>query len=197
MIEWPDRQTEAYLKPFNLAVIVIASSRDGCLIDSARDLGAAQAAIRQRGLQDITAAGWAENIDVARQAVEVALHELRQVQGRDGKLAVEAGFAVEVIGRVAKRLEIRLTDHATLMARAKAASAQLGVKLDGARVTGDLQFFNKEFKRRRRAAEASGQRFMTYNQALARLRAAMAGHAASRFGGEVSEATLLGRVFGE
>jgi hypothetical protein len=75
---------------------------------------------------------------------------------------------------------------------AQAAVARISAVLTAAQATGDLQFFNSEFRRRRAAARAAGTPFMSYGEAMRRLRRELACVAA----GKIS-AVMVARVFGE
>jgi hypothetical protein len=79
----------------------------------------------------------------------------------------------------AARLDVVLSEHTVVLARAKAAMAKLDAKLSAAKSTGALVFFNTEYRGRRLAAHAAGKRFMSYGQAHRRLRKALAGAAAT------------------
>jgi hypothetical protein len=70
-------------------------------------------------------------------------------------------------------LGIALTDHATVLARAKAALARIEAGMAWAQRSGALSEFNREYRRRRLEAQGRGARFMGYAQATARLRRAM------------------------
>jgi hypothetical protein len=91
----------------------------------------------------------------------------------------------------AVRFGVALTEHSIVMARAKAAVSKLDRRLAMAKETGTLAFFNAEYRRRRIAARASGKSFMSYDEAHARLRKALAAAAA---GGSIPE--LLQQVLG-
>jgi hypothetical protein len=77
------------------------------------------------------------------------------------------------IVRAAAELQVPLTNNAVAMTRAKAAIAKLSERIERANDTGRLAPFNAEFKRRRLAARARGERFMSYALARARLRAVL------------------------
>ena len=66
----------------------------------------------------------------------------------------------------AAQLGIPLTEHDEAVARARAAVARINATLAAAHDRGDLQFFNSEFRRRRAAARAAGERFMSYAEAM-------------------------------
>ena len=97
------------------------------------------------------------------------------------------------IPAAARELGVMLTAHDVVIARAKAATARVENALSGAQARGDLQFFNREYKRRRTAAAAAGQSFMSYGQARTRLHKTIATVAAS--GGTLTR-TLIESVFG-
>jgi hypothetical protein len=92
----------------------------------------------------------------------------------------------------AQQLDIPLTDHAVAMARAKVAVVRINAVLAAAHDRGDLKFFNNEFHRRRMAARAVGAAFMSYAEAMRRLRRELAGVAAGRI-----SVVMVARVFGE
>jgi hypothetical protein len=91
----------------------------------------------------------------------------------------------------AGRLDVVLSEHTVVLARARAAVAKLDRRLAMAKETGTLAFFNAEYRRRRIAARASGKGFMSYGAAHRRLRKAIAGAAAT---GSMPE--LMRAVFG-
>jgi hypothetical protein len=77
------------------------------------------------------------------------------------------------IVRAAGELAIPLTPHATTMTRATAALAKLEQRMAAAQDAGALSEFNAEFRRRRIAARARGERFMSYRRAQTRLQAVL------------------------
>jgi hypothetical protein len=74
------------------------------------------------------------------------------------------------IPTAASALLVVLTDHATVLARAKAAVAKIEAGMARAQRDGALSEFNRQYRQRRLEAAADGRRFMTYAQARARLR---------------------------
>jgi hypothetical protein len=62
----------------------------------------------------------------------------------------------------ARALGIALTDHATVLARTKAALAWIEAGMAWAQRTGVLHEFNQEYGRRRLEAQGRGERFMGY-----------------------------------
>jgi hypothetical protein len=97
------------------------------------------------------------------------------------------------IPAAARRLGVVLTEHATVLARAAAASKRIRQTLSEAQGRGDLKFFNAEYKRRRIEAAAVGKSFMTYSQAKAKLHKAIAA-VAGQGGAKMPE--LVRSVFG-
>jgi hypothetical protein len=99
--------------------------------------------------------------------------------------------APAAIVRAAHQLEIPSTNHATAKARAHEAVARLEARTRAASDAGELTVFHQEYKRRRLEAKAAGRRFMSYNQARARLRTLLEQTAAS---GEVP-GSVMNAVF--
>jgi hypothetical protein len=93
----------------------------------------------------------------------------------------------------ARHLGVALTEHAIVVARAAAAATRIKRTLSEAQGRGDLKFFNAEYKRRRGAAVAVGQTFMSYGEARARLQKAIAEAAAKGGNGVTPE--LVSSVF--
>lgn len=100
-----------------------------------------------------------------------------------GQIVRAANANGKDVPAAAARLHVPLRDH-------HAIDAGLNI----AKQRGDLAFFNGAYKARRRAAQAEGHGFMTYGQALRRLRKAVAGAAAN--GGQCTRSVMLS-VFGE
>jgi hypothetical protein len=86
---------------------------------------------------------------------------------------------------------VHLTRRVEVLARATAAVNRIDERLARAQRDGALSGFNQEYRRRRLAAAAAGKRFMSYKQAQARLRKALAGVAA----GKVMTASIVASVF--
>ena len=80
-------------------------------------------------------------------------------------------------------METLVEERATSLAAAEVAAAH---------DRGDLKLFNSEFRRRRTAARAAGERFMSDAEAMRRLRRELACVAAGRI-----TALMVARVFGE
>jgi hypothetical protein len=92
------------------------------------------------------------------------------------KLAGKAPNAAEAEAALHQSATINrtvLTPHKTMMARAEVGAKRVDDYLAGLRGTGILTGFNREFKKRRMAAAATGAGYMTYKIALGRLRLAL------------------------
>jgi hypothetical protein len=181
------------LRRFNIGAVYIIAGSAGfpCIIGSGTDLATELAAARKAWPRNIdppilTAAWWCFDLRTAQQVVTLALaSDLRQAK-RDGlRFAVTVSEATVAITAAAGRLHFRLTDHAAVLARAKAAGVELESKLTAAQDAGQLREFNQEYQRRRLAAKMAGRRFIGYQEARARLRALLAAAAAGKFTGNV------------
>ena len=157
MIEPLPKPVRDYLHEFGLACIYVTPAGR---IGVTRDLADAGA---------IAAALWTKDAATAH-AVVRAIGALRS------PASVEAATA-EVLA-AAKRVDAVLSEHAVVVARARDALTRLDTKIELARQSGTLQFFNSEYRRRREAARAAGKGFMRYGTALAKLRGLLAGAAA-------------------
>jgi hypothetical protein len=91
----------------------------------------------------------------------------------------------------AQRYGVPAAEHSVAVTRARAALAQIDAGLARAQSSGVLAQVNSEYQRRRLAARARGERFMSYVEVKRRLQKAMAGVAA----GDKMPADLLVRVF--
>ena len=80
--------------------------------------------------------------------------------------------AARAILAAAGRLGVTLTEHTTVMRRAKAAVGELDTCLAAVNAAGMLSFFNREYRVRRLAAHAAGRSFLPYAEAHRRLRMA-------------------------
>jgi hypothetical protein len=85
----------------------------------------------------------------------------------------------------AGRPHFRLTDHVVVMERIRTTGIALEDKLTAAQNAGQLREFNKEYQRRRMAAQVAGKKFPAYRTMRARLRALLAATAAGKFSNDV------------
>jgi hypothetical protein len=134
----------------------------------------------------LAAAWWCFDLRTAQQIVTLALaSDLRQAKREGPRFAITVSQATVAITAAAGRLHFRLTEHSAVLARAKAAGVDLESKLTAAQDAGQLREFNQEYQRRRLAANTVGRRFISYQEARARLRALLAAAAAGKFTGNV------------
>jgi hypothetical protein len=80
----------------------------------------------------------------------------------------------------AQQMRLKLTDHHTMVVRARAAIERLGTRLTAAKADGAMKFLNREYRRRRIEANERGESFMPYRAAEQRLRKALADVAAGK-----------------
>jgi hypothetical protein len=120
------------------------------------------------------AAWWARRGDAARIFVGA-----RKATNASGLPAAAA------ILHSARKLGVEITPHAV-------AVAKINTKLAAAQAAGALQFFNQEYQRRRRQAQAQGKGFMSYATARGRLERVLGGVVAGGISAE-----LIARVFDE
>ena len=91
----------------------------------------------------------------------------------DALRLAKAAHASGDIEGVAKRLHIHLTAHADVVERVRERTQRLDEALQRAQDEGLLAQFNHLYRRRRVAAQQSGQHYMTYRNAQRRLRKAI------------------------
>jgi hypothetical protein len=98
------------------------------------------------------------------------------------KVAKAAWFSGDV-PEAARRLQIAVTPHSVVAKRTADRTAALDNAIAEAIDAGVLRRFNSEYRSRRLAAKRNGQRFISYGQALGKLRSVIAGAVAS--GGKI------------
>jgi hypothetical protein len=99
--------------------------------------------------------------------------DAKPVVARARKLAGKSADATASLRQAATDLRATLTPHATAMARAGAAAERLDGYIESLRARGAMKEFTRAFRRRRLAAAANGQGFMSFAVAEARLRKAL------------------------
>jgi hypothetical protein len=169
-LELPDAGVQRYLRRFNIGGVYIIAGSAGfpCIIGSGTDLATELAAARKVWPKNLdppvlAAAWWCFDLRTAQQVVTLALaSDLRQATRDGSRFAVSVREAADAITAAAGRLHFRLTDHAAVLARAKAAGVDLENKLTVAQDEGQLKEFNQEYQRRRLAAKMVGRRFISY-----------------------------------
>jgi hypothetical protein len=130
----------------------------------------------------------------AQRVVTLALASDLRHFTRDGpRFAVTLREASTAIAAAAGRLDVQLTSHDTLLARAGVAVGKIETGLAVAQAGGGLKFFNEEFQKRRREAQTHGKKFMNYGTARTKLFEILAGIAA---GADVDRTKVLEQIFG-
>jgi hypothetical protein len=98
-------------------------------------------------------AAWCFDLHTAQQVATLAIaNDLRLARKNGNRLAVTLREATAAITAAAARLKFRLTQHADILAHAKAAGAPLEGKLAELQNSGDLKVFNMAYARHRTAA---------------------------------------------
>jgi hypothetical protein len=87
----------------------------------------------------------------------------------DGLLVADARTAQRRIENVAAHMGIQLTEHDTVLLRARSAVNYIEQKIDEAQAAGQLSWFNQAYRAWRLQAKQHG-RSMSYAEARARLR---------------------------
>jgi hypothetical protein len=192
-LELPDSNARLYLSRFAVGAVYIICGPTGfpCLIGSGFDLADELAAARKSWPKELdppilAAVWWVFDKRTAQQIASLAVaSDLRQARKEGPRLAVTLAEASAAIVAAAGRLHFRLTDHAVVMQRIRTTGIALEDKLTAAQKAGQLREFNKEYQRRRMAAQLAGEPFIYYSAARARLRAVLAAAADGRFSGDI------------
>jgi hypothetical protein len=192
-LELPDAAARTYLGKFGVgAIYVISGSRGSpCLIgacgaDRADALAHGRKTWPHAGTPVLAAVWWCFDKRTAQQISNlVVASDLRSARKERSCLAVSVAEATAGIVAAAGRLKFKLTDHATVLARAKAGSMAIEDRLVAVQDAGQLREFNKEYQRRRLVAQRAGKKFMDYGVARRRLATLLALVAAGKFSGDV------------
>lgn len=112
---------------------------------------------------------------------------------QDADRLLEAARADGDVRLAAFKLQLPVTDHEVALRRVAHRLHQLDTRLDAAQGRRLMRFFNREYKRRRRAAAAIGVSFMSYPTALAGLRNALVDAIAK---GQLIDGSLVERALG-
>jgi hypothetical protein len=158
MLEPLTKNTIDYLTQFGVTAVYVTV---------AGGIGAASPAELSRA--PVAAAWWARD----RRTALAVINAIGQHHPRD----IEEATAM--ILAAAKRLEVSLSCHSNVVARAQAAMAELNSRLSAAQRAGALSAVNAEYRRRRLVAAASGKKFMQYGEVQRRLRVVLAGAVAT------------------
>jgi hypothetical protein len=197
-LELPGPAARTYLTKFGVGAVYIVCGSTGfsCLIGaSGPELDVALAAARKAWPRDhapvLAAVWWCFDKRTAQQIASLAVaSDLRRAQKQGTCLSVTLTEAMEGITAAAARLQFRLTDHATVLTRVRNSTAVIDGKLTAAQSAGQLREFNKEYQRRRIAAQRAGKKFMDYGVARRRLATSLALVAAGKFSGDVIQKTF-------
>jgi hypothetical protein len=135
---------------------------------------------------DATAIYW-----IAGQAAIAVARRARRLAGANP----HCDEAIAALRQAAAEKRSTLTPHDVAISRAGAAAQRLDEYMASVRGTGVLREFNRAYKRRRMAATARGEGFMTFKTAEARLRNALV--PLLQGNGNVHTATIFADIFGE
>jgi len=202
MIYLPPNEAVAYLAQFPIHGLYIAGPPCGrpCVIGGEVDLNRVVGHISRKWSRlfadtppALHGVWWADRASVAR-VIGLASHDLRTAWRGNSLIDADVATVTAAITAAARRLDVRLADHAVVMARVTGQVGKIRQRVEGSRQTGGLSAFNAEFRRRRLEAQRTGVYFPTYGLALSRLRRATAAHAPGASG--ALPETLLERVFG-
>jgi hypothetical protein len=168
-LKLPRAAEREYLAIYGIVAICVAALPEGpALVWFSRDLLHSLLTLRRRwrGLQ-ITSAYWVKDKTEAR----LICREVNSSLGRDdeGLLAATAKTAQRKVENVAAHMGIALTEHDTVLARARSAVAFIEERIAQAQANGELSWFNSAYRAWRLEAKQHG-RGMSYAEARARLR---------------------------
>ena len=149
-----------------VAVYVVELPTGDTFVGTSRDLLQSLLSIRRRYAgAAIVCAYWVKD------AAEAQLICLEVARGSEGVL-MNARTAQARIETVAARVDVALTDHATILSRVGMAVEYVETKIAEAQAAGELRWFNRAYRAWRLEAKQHG-RTMSYREARARLRRAI------------------------
>ena len=114
--------------------------------------------------------------------------------GDDAFAIANASWMDANVPAAASRLGLTVTPHDVVRRRVAERTSKIDDAIAQALDAGVLKEFNSQYRARRLAAKKAGKRFMSYSEALRRLRATVADAAAS--GGTISK-SFIAAVFDE
>ncbi|RXG91567.1 hypothetical protein [Bradyrhizobium zhanjiangense] len=170
MIKLPRAAEREYLAIYGIVAVYVASLPQGAsLVGFSRDLLHSLLTLRRRwpGLH-IASAFWVKNRGEARLIATEVNRSLMHV-GEQKLLMADAKAAQRHVENVAAHMGIQLTEHATVLMRARSAVAFIDAKIAQAQANGELAWFNSAYRAWRLEAQREG-RGMSYAEARARLR---------------------------
>jgi hypothetical protein len=171
-LKLPRGAEREYIAASNIYAIYVAALPSGpSLVGVSRDLLHSLLAIRRRWhCAHIYSAHWLKDKAEARLITREVYDSL--AHGSEGLLVANAKTAQRRVENVAAHMGILLTDHDTVLLRARAAVGYIEQRIDEAQANGELSWFNAAFREWRLQAKSQG-RTMCYAEARARLRRAM------------------------
>jgi hypothetical protein len=184
----PTHDVADYLKRYGVSALMVLAPASECPCQFAVGIDVAKAVAEARrawpkGRDPLRLAGarWAGSVASAHKILDTVLScDLRRAHKEGNSFYISVSEALPAVDAAARRLDIRLTPYGAAIERAQQAVGQLDQAIETVQDAGNLKPFNKEYARRRRLAVSSGQSFLTYGQARARLRAILAVSASTR-----------------
>jgi hypothetical protein len=163
-LQLPRQAEREYIAASGIVAVYVAALASGnALVGLSRDLLHSLLALRRRFNGGyITAAFWVQDKPTARLIA-------RQVNADLAFLESTARTAQRRIENVAAHMGVAITEHDTVLLRARAAVAYIEQRIAQAQADGELQEFNRSFRQWRLEAKRHG-RGMSYAEARARLR---------------------------
>ena len=163
----PRRAEREYLTVYGVVAVYVVELPTGeTMLGTSRDLLQSLQAIRRRHTgAAIVAAYWAKDLVEAQRVCQEAMRDSEGV-------LMNARTVRARIETAGDRMNLSLTDHETIMQRARMAVEYVEGRIAEAQAAGDLRWFNCAFREWRLAAKARG-RTMSYAEARARLRRAI------------------------
>lgn len=169
-LKLPRGAEREYLAIYGIVAIYVAALPAGAstFVSSSRDLLHSLLTLRRRwpALQ-ITCAYWVKDKTEAR----LIMREVRAslAHGDDGLLVATARTAQRCVENTAAHMGIALTEHDTVLRRARTAVACIEQRIAQAQAAGELAWFNSAYRAWRLKAKQQG-RGLSYAEARARLR---------------------------
>src|SRR5580704_719878 len=124
-MQLPDKPTIMYLRQLLVAAIYVIAGPDNrpVILGTGLDLGDALSTVRRQRekMQAAVRRAWWAPPDQTVRVIEVARHHLTPLLSDGGLIAADVDRVAATIKHVAKRLGVRLIDHDTVVARARAA----------------------------------------------------------------------------
>jgi hypothetical protein len=168
-LKLPRAAEREYLVIYGIVAVFVAALPEGpAFVSFSRDLLHSLLTLRRRwrGLQ-ITSAYWVKDKTEARLICREVNSSL--ARGDEGLLVATAKTAQRKVENAAAHMGIALTEHDTVLLRARSAVAFIEQRIEQAQAAGELRWFNSAYRAWRLEAKQHG-RGMSYAEARARLR---------------------------